>query len=259
MNSITELENTGFKKKFFGSAQKEEKRLSLISFFKKMQEKRKFIRIKTQIEADYKIAGDSNLAKKAPVENLSFGGIQLAAAEALQNGTLLELNLNIPNYNKKLSFTGKVVWQLHNKENTFLTGINFTQISPEDKNILSEFILKSTGKVEERRRFLRNAISLEVKYAFLENPLLEYTCLSSNISAGGMKLHTKEKILIGSKLKLSFKLPNDDNPTCPEVIVLWIKKKEDDVFETGVVFTRLDPLDRNKLIQYSKNNSGAAL
>lgn len=217
-----------------------------------MIEKRKFVRIKVEAAADYRVIKASGIAKRVSIEDFSAEGAKFLSTETLQRGTLLEFNLNLPNHPRKIFAVGEVISQQEAQGNVLPTGIKFIQINPDDKNILFETIRNSTGTVEERRKFIRNPLSMQVKYAFLDRPDLKYTCSTSNISLGGMKLILNEKLLISSKIKLSFNLPDDPALISPEAIVLWIKQKEDGVFEAGIVFTKLNPSDRDRLMEYVK-------
>ena len=109
--------------------------------------------------------------------------------------------------------------------------------------------------VEERRRFVRLNISVEIQYTVLEKETPdELKAKSRNISAGGICIIADEKIATDNILILSIYLPADEMPIIAKGKVVWARPfeigKEGERFDVGVEFIEIDPKDRKKIDQY---------
>ncbi len=113
------------------------------------KERRKATRIDTEVDVLYDVlTGKGSKAQLSKSRNLSLGGINLALREKLFPGTVLKMQLNIPQSPQPIFVQGEIVWVKEishkftneRKERFFATGIKFIQISPEDEGILRRFI-----------------------------------------------------------------------------------------------------------------------
>jgi c-di-GMP-binding flagellar brake protein YcgR len=112
---------------------------------KPFKERRKYIRLKTNVEIRYTIIG-----KPGEIEvfskNISAGGLCIIAEEALAADTPLQLEINIPDLKDPIRALGRVVWQ-KSFESTgkdqikyFNTGVEFTGISDFDRFNIERFV-----------------------------------------------------------------------------------------------------------------------
>ena len=122
------------------------------------KERRKTTRIDTEVDVLYDVlTGKGSKAQFSKSRNLSLGGINLALREKLFPGTVLKMQLNIPQSKQPIFVQGEIVWvkeishQFTNerKERFFATGIKFVQINPKDEAILRSFIDQKLKDVPE--------------------------------------------------------------------------------------------------------------
>jgi c-di-GMP-binding flagellar brake protein YcgR len=109
---------------------------------KKIEERRKFIRLEVPVELKYIIEGDS-LRKGDTTKDLSCDGLRFTSKEEIGEGALLELNLNIPNANNPIHIKGKVVWtkKLSLEDGSpFEIGVEFLDIEEDNKNTFLKYL-----------------------------------------------------------------------------------------------------------------------
>jgi len=87
------------------------KSAKLNRFWTKDQERRKCLRINTEIDVLYEVvSGIKNQKRGAISKNISLGGINLALDEKLVPGTKLQVQLNIPPGPRPIFAQGEIVW-----------------------------------------------------------------------------------------------------------------------------------------------------
>ena len=125
---------------------------------KKIEERRKFIRLEVPVELKY-IIKDGNLRKDVTTKDLSCDGLRFISDEGLEEGSILELNLSIPSANNPVHINGKVVWvrKLSLEDGSpFEVGIEFLQIEEDNKNTflkyLCDLIYNQTKIMESGRK-----------------------------------------------------------------------------------------------------------
>jgi c-di-GMP-binding flagellar brake protein YcgR len=102
------------------------------------KDKRIYQRIKGVVHVRYAVKGRDTKKTESLPRNISGGGVGLCLTEKLQPGTLLELEIAVPDDPKKPVFgTGEVVWTnssgiISSEKDTDLheTGIKFLDIDP---------------------------------------------------------------------------------------------------------------------------------
>ncbi|MFH1360806.1 MAG: PilZ domain-containing protein [Candidatus Omnitrophota bacterium] len=107
---------------------------------------------------------------------------------------------------------------------------------------------------EERRKFLRLNINVDIKYAVLPSSD-NHSGSSRNISAGGICIITHEELLPGDRLKLDISLPDD--PSMIQTIgqVVWTKTfsiagEGKNRYDVGVEFIDISDEERGKIKKY---------
>ena len=108
-----------------------------------MEERRKFVRLETPIQVKYRISSQPHTEDKSLSKNISVGGIMILVGEKMTPGAQLDLEINIPEYNKIIYATGEIVWQeeiLIKEEITHETGIKFVKIAKENQEKISKYI-----------------------------------------------------------------------------------------------------------------------
>jgi len=93
-----------------------------------MQERRMFQRFNIEIPVEFRSLG-SNLEGKGKIVNISAGGGgMVVTAKYLLPGTLLEMQLFIPDNKGPLNANGKVIWLKAMEPTLFLAGVEFDKV-----------------------------------------------------------------------------------------------------------------------------------
>ncbi|MFH1063270.1 MAG: PilZ domain-containing protein [Candidatus Omnitrophota bacterium] len=206
-----------------------------------MEERRKFVRVKGLSEVKFKVKGGIEKKRSITVKDLSFIGINVYTDVPLKEGTIVELELDIPDCPKPIAIEGAIIWQLAGRNNRFATGVRFNHADEEDNKRLSKFIYDCANRVDETREFIRCDIATDINASYLDNPQKKLYGKSIDISRGGMKITLDQEVASGDKLRIDFKLPGIWPDIELEVKVVWVKKRENAVnFEAGIIFTKLN-------------------
>jgi c-di-GMP-binding flagellar brake protein YcgR len=99
------------------------------------KERRKFKRFDAFMTVKYKTQEPSELAGVSLSKDLSREGIKLSGNAKLAKGTLVDLEIDIPDDPKPVHTTGEIVWiqKGEEKEKDFELGIKFLMMDPVDK------------------------------------------------------------------------------------------------------------------------------
>ena len=117
-----------------------------------IEERRKYIRLETDIKLTYKIRESKDTAEKTVTKNISPGGIRALVKGDIKQGDWLELNINVPKLRKSIFAIGKVVWTADKKAGKIDVGIKFEVIDAEIKNKFLEYICELMFSQLERSR-----------------------------------------------------------------------------------------------------------
>ncbi|MBL7071770.1 MAG: PilZ domain-containing protein [Candidatus Omnitrophica bacterium] len=122
---------------------------------KKIEERRRFIRLEVPVEVKYIMEGDT-LRKEVTTKDLSCEGLRFTSAEEIKNESKVELNLNIPNANNAVHIKGKIVWSKRisiEDGSPKEVGVEFLEIEEDNKNtflrFLCDLIYGQTKKMEQ--------------------------------------------------------------------------------------------------------------
>jgi len=104
--------------------------------------------------------------------------------------------------------------------------------------------------VTERRRFLRFETALNALCEIISEKW-RATSKIKNISKDGALLTLPKSLKQGSEIKLSMDVPGDNVPIFASCKVAWQKEaRKDNIYETGVKFTKLENPDKGRLLEY---------
>ncbi len=218
-------------------------------------------------------------------KNISLGGVLFPATMNIPLGTELELELNlsaIPQQGKEaltkyrsVQVTGRVVRSEEIiKGELYNVGFVIEKIDDKERLALEQFIdfflkrerLRNKFKFgmagkeyigPERRKFIRVPYTFIVKYApsagrqaKSEDPRY---CLNANISACGILLETHERFDLSSLIDLEIVIPGDKEVVPVKISGRVIRTEElieNELYETGVAFERVDKKDQDALFQF---------
>ena len=94
----------------------------------------------------------------------------------------------------------------------------------------------------ERRKHKRVNVNIEVQYSSEHSFASDWI---TNISKGGMFIRTDHPLPPGTKLKISFSLPNRKLPIQVEGVVRWIAPREKGILPgMGVEITKISEEDK---------------
>ena len=109
-----------------------------------MEERRKFVRLQSRLKAKCWVLGTEESLSSLS-RNIGGGGISLFTKRRLAPGTVLGIEVYIPDRLAPVRFTGDVIWSgelitsgAQDALNTYETGVRFLDITPEER----EFILR---------------------------------------------------------------------------------------------------------------------
>lgn len=98
-----------------------------------MDERREFLRIPVTTKVKFK---DGDREEVLFTDDLSEGGLFLKSENPPFKGTVLELEISIPNVDKLISLKGEVAWRLEGKG----CGVRFLRITQAQKKMIKTFI-----------------------------------------------------------------------------------------------------------------------
>ena len=108
-------------------------------------ERRKFIRVNSRLTAIFKNMKTGKV-RRALTKDVSGLGLCLVTEEILEPGTLLGVEIKLPDRESRITFTAEVVWSRpvaasrRSYENpTAETGIRFLGIDPKDQKLLRAY------------------------------------------------------------------------------------------------------------------------
>ena len=79
--------------------------------------------------------------------------------------------------------------------------------------------------MQERRRYVRLNIALEVIYSILGKEDNRYKSITKNISAGGVRFNTEKEAPKGAAFLLEIKIPNATEVIPIKAKIVWAKKE----------------------------------
>ncbi len=156
---------------------------------------RRYPRLSVQVPADY-TAGDS--WSHCIASNLGGGGLFLKDVECLEPGNEISLRFRPAKYLAVIEAKANVRYKMAGQG----TGVEFTNISNQDRLQLLRLIHKTSG---DRRKRLRAPLATQVLCD-------ECSCLafSRDLSLGGMFVETAHPLSVGSPMKVRFNLNQKD-------------------------------------------------
>ncbi len=98
-----------------------------------VDERREFLRIPVTTRVKFK---DGDREEILFTDDLSEGGLFLKSANPPFKGTVLDLEISIPNVDKLIVLKGEVAWRLEGKG----CGVKFMRITQAQKKLITGFI-----------------------------------------------------------------------------------------------------------------------
>lgn len=99
------------------------------------KERRKFKRFDAYMSVKYKSSADAELKGVSLSKDLSREGLKMNSNFNIKQGTVIDLEINIPDDPRPVHTSGKVVWSCpsEEKDQGFEQGVRFMMMDPVDK------------------------------------------------------------------------------------------------------------------------------
>lgn len=108
--------------------------------------------------------------------------------------------------------------------------------------------------IEERRRFIRLEVPIELKYiADDDHSQVRRLAATKDLSCDGLRFISEYKIDNGSMLDLNLTIPGANNPVHIKGKAVWSRKvsSEDSAFfEVGIEFVQIEEDNKNTFLKY---------
>jgi c-di-GMP-binding flagellar brake protein YcgR len=222
-----------------------------------MDQRRRFVRLITDGDVSYVVKNGGDLTEQGVAQDISASGIRMVVSREIAKDEVLLLTIRIPGIEGALAVEGKVTWQRVITPQQRDTGIEFTRMDSATQDALINFIRVNTGMIEDRRAFIRYGLATSVSYRLETEPQVERFCSSIDVSSSGLKLQMPEKLEQGTRLQVSFRLPEEYGEVFAKcTVVAWARQGGQSLFETGVEFVEIDEKFRAKISSYIKKKLG---
>ncbi|MBN1871865.1 MAG: PilZ domain-containing protein [Candidatus Omnitrophica bacterium] len=109
---------------------------------KKMEERRKYIRLEVPVHLQYIIDGET-MRKDVTTKDLSCDGLRFICSNDISSGLNLEMNLMIPDASNPVHVNGKVVWSKRltlEDGSPYEVGVEFSKIEEDNKNTFLKYL-----------------------------------------------------------------------------------------------------------------------
>jgi c-di-GMP-binding flagellar brake protein YcgR len=111
------------------------------------EEKRNFPRLDTRVEVKYRVLLEPEKRSSAESIDLSMGGLRIVLTQSLKIGTLMELEVKVPEYALPIYAMGRVAWIEtvpvgEISGGNYETGIEFLRLDDFDRSRLNEYLIK---------------------------------------------------------------------------------------------------------------------
>lgn len=104
-------------------------------------ERRKFMRIETALEAEYWAKGPSMTSGRARIRDFCREGLGMLLPKLVKPGEHVDLTLKVPGDNVPIFATGEVTWAQPQKEDSQVgAGVRLLSIKPLDLARLLDFV-----------------------------------------------------------------------------------------------------------------------
>jgi c-di-GMP-binding flagellar brake protein YcgR len=115
------------------------------------EDRRRFARLSCAVEVEYMVVKNrQTVPLNTDTRNVSLGGMSFMSFDRLIPGDVLKMKLILPGVEQALAIRARVIWCAPTRmggteqPEIFDTGIEFTDLSPEAKDILNRFITNAS-------------------------------------------------------------------------------------------------------------------
>lgn len=171
---------------------------------------------------------------RGAAKTLSGGGLFLTRHDGLDTGNEIQLRFRPAKHLPLILAKGRILYVIPEKG----AGVEFTEISPEDRHVILRLILQKTG---DRRVNPRAPLATQVQFDQCMS-----LAFSRDISLGGMFIETTDLLPVGSTLTVRFNLEQRDKIVSAAARVTYQIEK----MGIGVIFTEIEQDDCEAIRKY---------
>ncbi len=203
-------------------------------------------------EVNYKIKDSMTMPVTVMIYEISGVGVNFVTSEQLPAGTLLELEMTVTENSDPISAVGRVNKQEVGQSKFLLnTEVVFAGIDPKYESRLLHFINNFAEDIKVKRTMPRCSMMTNVYFSYLSDAAKQGTCISADISMIGMKLYLAEEMPVGTKLRMTFTLPDKYAPPVAVIgEVAWKKKEPQKML--GLKFVGFEEYAEERIYNYIK-------
>ena len=112
--------------------------------------------------------------------------------------------------------------------------------------------MRKSNRDRLSRMYVRIGASfIKVTYGVVGQEVRAVLRAAKEISGGGIRFPVNKQLPQGAKLELELKLPQEMVPIQAQAEVVWsARSRGRRTYEVGCQFTKIDPLDRGKIIRH---------
>lgn len=104
--------------------------------------------------------------------------------------------------------------------------------------------------MEDRRKFMRFPVSVQVDYADSREGI-KGSSVSKDVSREGIGFPVNRQMAKGTLIELQISIPGEVNPVSASGEVVWAKESvRGEDFDTGIKMVKIEPFDRSRLLDY---------
>ncbi len=192
---------------------------------------RRYPRLTVRVRVEYSVAGESF---RCLAQTLSGGGLFLTEVQGLEPGMEISVRFRPAKHLPLIQAKARVLYLWGERG----AGVEFTEISTADRQVLLRRILQQTG---DRRRLPRVHLATQVEFEQCMS-----LAFSRDISLGGMFIETTSLLPVGSPLTVRFNLDYKDRVVTALGRVAYQIEK----MGMGIFFTNIEPKDSEAIREY---------
>ncbi len=112
--------------------------------------------------------------------------------------------------------------------------------------------MRKSNTERPSRMYIRiEASAIKVKYGVVGTRMGDVVRAARDVGGGGIRFPVSKRLSRGAKLNLELTLPDETVPIQAQAEVVWSARFHGRrTYEAGCQFTRINPLDRGKLIRH---------
>ena len=123
-----------------------------------MEERRRYVRLDTRLRINYRVLPQSPTRENSETLDIGGGGIRIFLTAPLKVGTLLELEIFLPEEATPVRCQGKVVWVeefaiyqgTREERKDVEAGVEFSDIAPQDRDRIIKYVILGYAHTGER-------------------------------------------------------------------------------------------------------------